>query len=97
MSTSKFPYEIVDVVDLEPRGGYRLFIRFSNGSEGEHDFASLIEERGPMVEPLRDPSYFARAFLDDGIPTWPNGFDLDAIKLHMDMSEAGELRRDAAE
>jgi hypothetical protein len=97
MNSSKFPYEMVDVVELQPRGSYRLFLRFSNGAAGEHDFAELIAEGGPMVEPLRDPSYFARAFLDDGIPTWPNGFDVDAIKLHYDMGEAGELSRDAAE
>jgi hypothetical protein len=41
-----------------------------------------------MVEPLRDPEFFARAFVEMGVPTWPNGFDIDAIKLHMDMSEA---------
>ena len=94
---SKFPYEMVDVIDVEPRGAHKLFVRFSNGTEGEHDFGPMIEEGGPMVEPLRDPVFFARAFLDDGIPTWPNGFDVDAIKLHMDMGEAGELHRDAAE
>jgi hypothetical protein len=97
MSKSSFPYEFVDVVDLEPRGNYRLFVRFSNGAEGEHDFADLVAEGGPMVRPLRDPDYFARAFLDDGIPTWPNSFDLDAVNLHHEMSKAGELRRDAAE
>ena len=31
----------------------------------------------PDMEPLRDPAFFARVFLDDGILTWPNGFDLD--------------------
>jgi hypothetical protein len=97
MTKSDFPYEIVDVIDVEPRGGHRLFVRFSNGTEGEHDFGPFIEEGGEMVEPLRDPSYFARVFLDDGVPAWPNGFDIDAIKLHSDMAASGELRRDAAE
>ena len=50
-----------------------------------------------MVEPLRDPGFFARVFVEMDVPTWPNGFDLDAIKLHMDMATAGELRRGAAE
>jgi hypothetical protein len=97
MSTSEFPFEVVDVVDVEPRGDHRLFLRFSNGAAGEHDLGPFIAEGGEMVEPLRDPAYFARVFLDDGIPTWPNGFDMDAIKLHMDMAAAGELRQDAAE
>jgi hypothetical protein len=45
-----------------------------------------------LVEPLRDPAFFARVFLDDGILTWPNGFDLDPIALHDEMKRAGELR-----
>jgi hypothetical protein len=70
---------------------------FSDGSAGEHDFAQLIQEGGPMVEPLRDAAFFARVFVELGVPAWPNGFDLDALKLHMDMSAAGELNRHAAE
>jgi hypothetical protein len=96
MSRSDFPYEFVDVVEIEPRGGYCLFPRFSNGAEGERDFREMIGEGGQMVEPLRDPGYFARVFLDDGILTWPNGFDLDSINLHDQMKTAGELRKPAA-
>jgi hypothetical protein len=95
MSRPEFPYQFVDVTDVERRGGYRLFLRFSNGSEGERDFAAMIEEGGQMVEPLRDPAYFARAFIDDGVLTWPNGFDLDSIALHDQMKRAGQLRKPA--
>jgi len=34
--------------------------------------------------------------LDDGILTWPNGFDIDSIALHMEMKRDGLLRRTAA-
>ena len=88
---------IVDVASVESVGGFRLRVRFSDGSAGEHDFATLIDEGGPMVKPLRDPAFFARVFVEMGVPTWPNGFDVDAINLHMSMEAAGELRRDAAE
>ena len=90
-------FEIVKVAEVEALGGYRLRLSFSDGSAGERDFSGLIEEGGQMVEPLRDPSFFARVFVEMGVPTWPNGFDIDAIKLHMDMAAAGELKRDAAE
>jgi hypothetical protein len=90
-------FQIVKVAEVEPVSGYRLRLVFSDGSAGEHDFAELIGEGGPMVEPLKDPAFFARVFVEMGVPTWPNGFDMDAIKLHMDMAAAGELRRDAAE
>jgi hypothetical protein len=44
-----------------------------------------------MVEPLRDPDYFARVFLDYGAPTWPNSFDMSPDWLRIKMERAGEL------
>jgi hypothetical protein len=49
-----------------------------------------------MVEPLREPSYFARAFVEMGVVIWPNGFDLDPINLYMELRDAGLLTRVAA-
>ena len=46
---------------------------------------------------LKEPAYFARAFVEMGAPTWPNGFDLDPINLYMEMRKAGELMKVAAE
>ncbi len=79
-----------------PRGGYRLAFAFSDGTEDEPDVADLIAAGGEMVEPLRDPAFFAGVCLDDGILTWPNGFDLDSIALHGQMKEQGLLRCTAA-
>jgi hypothetical protein len=50
-----------------------------------------------MVEPLRDPTYFGRVFLEFGAPTWPNGFDIAPEWLRREMEKAGELSREAAE
>jgi hypothetical protein len=96
MNSQERMFELIDVVRVEPRGGYRLAVAFSDGSEGERDFADLIAEGGEMVEPLRDVAFFARVFLDDGVLTWPNGFDLDSIALHQEMKAAGLLRAPAA-
>lgn len=96
MNAQEPMFELIDVVRVEPRGRYRLAFAFSDGSEGDRDFADLIAEGGEMVEPLRDPAFFARVFLDDGVPTWPNGFDLDAIALYQEMKAAGLLRAPAA-
>ena len=49
-----------------------------------------------MVEPLRDPAYFSRVFLEDGAPTWPNGYDMAPRWVQMELEAAGELRSDAA-
>jgi hypothetical protein len=85
-------FEIIHVAKVEPRGGYRLALAFTDGAEGERDFADMIAEGGEMVEPLRDPVFFAQVFLDDGVLTWPNGLDLDPTALHMEMKEWGLLR-----
>jgi hypothetical protein len=54
---------------------YVLWVRFSDGSEGEVDLAAELE--GEVFEPLRDPAYF-RSFSvhpELKVVTWPNGAD----------------------
>ena len=88
---------LTKMASLEKLGGFRLRVRFSDGSVGVHDFAKLVNEPGPMLEPLRDEAYFARVFLEFGAPTWPNGFDIAPEWLRREMAAAGELTRVAAE
>jgi len=95
MPTNELP--MVDVLRLKALGGHRLWLRFTDGSEGVRDFTNIFAEGGPMVEPLKAPDYFARAFVEMGAPTWPNGFDLDPINLYMQLRDAGSLIRAAAE
>ena len=73
-----------------------LWLRFSDGSEGEYDMAPIRDAGGPMVEPLRDAAMFARVFVETGAPTWPCGYDLDPINLHMQLSAAGGLKMPSA-
>jgi Protein of unknown function (DUF2442) len=88
---------MIKITSIEPRGGFRLLLRFSDGSEGERDFSALVAEEGSLAKPLRDPAYFARAFSEDGGGLgWPNGLDLDAEALHDAMKAAGQLRASAA-
>jgi hypothetical protein len=89
-------FPLVDVVSVRPVAAWRLGLRFSDGSTGEYDLGPLLERGGPMVEPLRSPQYFPRVFVEDGVPTWPNGFDLDPIALYLEMRAAGTLRQPAA-
>ncbi len=88
--------EIIKVLKIKKLGRFRLYLHFSDETEGEWDFSHVIAEKGSMVEPLRNPKYFARVFLQIGVLTWPNGFDLDSIALHDEMMAAGALRRTAA-
>ena len=88
---------LIKVSQIEKVGGFRLRVRFTDGSEGVHDFAAMVNEPGPMLEPLRDEAYFKRVFLEFGAPTWPNGFDIAPEWLRREMAAAGELTQVAAE
>jgi hypothetical protein len=94
-STSDLP--MVDVLRLRPLEGHRLWLRFTDGSEGVHDLSDMIAKGGEMVEPLKSKQYFDRVFVEMGAPTWPNGFDLDPINLYMQLRAAGALSSVAAE
>jgi hypothetical protein len=87
---------MIDVIGVRALGDYKLEIEFSDGTIGVRDFASVTEKTGAMAAPLKDPSYFARVFVEDGALTWPNGYDWDPIALHDEMRDAGLLRRAAA-
>jgi hypothetical protein len=88
---------MISVARIEKLDGYKLRLRFSDGSEGVHDFTTMVGETGPMIEPLRDEAYFARVFLEFGAPTWPNGYDIAPEWLRREMAAAGELAQAAAE
>jgi hypothetical protein len=62
--------------------GFVLWIRFSDGSEGEVDLSEELD--GPIFEPLRDPAYFRQFTVSSDLHTivWPNGADLAPEFLH---------------
>lgn len=84
---------MIKVRTLRRVSGHRLWLEFSDGSQGERDFSELVRKERPVLEPLRDPAYFARVFLQRGAPTWPNGFDLAPWALHDEMKRDKSLSR----
>jgi len=84
---------MIDVIGLRRLGGFKLELEFSDGMIGTRDFESILQRPGAMIVPLKDPTYFARVFLEDGALTWPNGYDWDPISLHEEMKAAGQLRQ----
>jgi len=71
-----------EVVTLRATDPHRLVLRFRDGLVAELDFAEIIAAApGPLALSLRKASSFASATLDDGVLTWPNGFDIDPVTL----------------
>lgn len=88
---------LIKVRKVEPLGGFRLRFTFSDGAVGECDFAQLIARSDPMLEPLKDPAYFARVFLEFGAPTWPNGYDMAPHALYEELAQSNALRQPVAQ
>jgi hypothetical protein len=54
---------------------YSLYLRFSDGSDGEVDLEQELE--GEIFEPLKEVSYFKNFSVNQELHTivWPNGAD----------------------
>ena len=72
-----------DVVSVELKDGYRVFLRFEDGAAGIVDVAELVEFSG-VFAPLRDRAYFQQVRVEPDLGTivWPNGADLDPVVLY---------------
>jgi hypothetical protein len=84
-------FKLVDARRVKALDGYRLEIVFDDDTVGVVDLSEFVR-LGPVTEPLQDPDFFARVFVEMGVPTWPNGCDIDPINARMKMEEAGTLR-----
>jgi Protein of unknown function (DUF2442) len=69
-----------NVVRAEHRGGHSILLTFNDGLERVVDFSRWI--RGPIFEPLQDPEYFRRFFIEGGTVVWPNGADIAPETLY---------------
>jgi hypothetical protein len=63
------------ITDAKYVEGYKLYIHFSDGSEGEVNFEP--ELIGEIFEPLKEISFFKKFSVNHEIHTlvWPNGAD----------------------
>ena len=73
---------MLNVREVQYRGGHRLWLQFSDGTDGEVDLAAHLV--GPVFRPLLDPVVFAAVRVDPEIRTiaWPNGADFAPEFLH---------------
>jgi hypothetical protein len=86
----------IKVASVRTAAPYKLVVQFNDGSFGTHDCAGMVRERGELLEALRDRNYFGRVTLENGVPTWPNYFDISPEWLQTEMTNRGELRRPLA-
>jgi hypothetical protein len=87
-SANKVRLKVATIRAIVP---FKLVVTFSDGSYGTFDAAPMIGERGEGTEPLRERRFFGTVELKNGVPTWPNHFDLSPGWLREEMERRGEL------
>ena len=72
-----------DIIAVTPLSGYRLHLRFEDGTEGTLGVCELVPFEG-IFSPLADLDYFAQVKVNAELGTihWPNGADLDPDVLY---------------
>jgi hypothetical protein len=80
------------LVEARPLGEWRIELTFSDGLSGPWDASGLLSRSGTLLEPLREPAYFGRFFIDAGALCWPNGLELSPDRLHAQVAaQAADL------
>ena len=72
---------MIKILAVRHAGDFQLHVTFSDGAEGVFDGRALLSRSGPLLDVLRDESYFARAFVDAGGLCWPNGLELSPARV----------------
>jgi len=89
------PSEIIDVKVLD---GYRLFLRFKDGVEGEIDISDVVPFEGVFAR-IRDRDEFVKVLVDHqwGTICWPGELDLAPEPLYERLTAGDKSRMYQAE
>jgi hypothetical protein len=83
----RVPWVVVSVNALD---GYRLAVRFIDGTQGEVDVSRLIQapDAGVFAR-LRDDAVFRTVRIDHGAVTWDGDLDLAPDAMYDEIKAAG--------
>ena len=78
------------VAHVEVLPGFRLHVRFNDGTEGNVELSDFLNSPSAGVfAALRDATLFAQARIECGALTWPGDLDLAPDAMHRAIQEHG--------
>lgn len=77
-----------DIIAVETRENYQLYISFEDGVKGVVDISKIIKFTG-VFAPLQDQEYFATVQVNSEVGTiqWQSGADLDPDVLYAEITK----------
>ena len=74
---------MIKILNCEWNDNYLIYLEFSDGAQGVFNLQDYLSARqGPLLEPLNDPEFARRCFVDAGALCWPHGLELSPERLH---------------
>lgn len=77
-----------DVIEVKVIQNLSLYVRFTDGTEGKVRF--MPQHLTGVFEPLKNPPFFNRVFIDNGVVAWPNAVDLAPDAMYQAIKQRGE-------
>ena len=78
------------VAHMEVLSGFRLHVRFNDGTEGKVELAGFLSSASAGVfAALRDEGLFRQAQVRLGTVVWPDKLDLAPDAMHREIKEHG--------
>ena len=71
---------LLDVVKVEAKPDYKLFLEFENGEKRVFDMSPYMDKK-PFIQ-LKGSPMFARASVDYGTVVWPGNIDISPETLY---------------
>lgn len=68
---------MIKVKRVIPHPDFKLTVIFENNSISTVDMNFIFQESGPVVNPLKSYDQFCLVYIEDGVITWPTGYDID--------------------
>lgn len=70
------------VIDAKHIEGYKIWIAFNDGNQGQIDLKDKIQAKNGIFEPLKEISYFKNFTIVNDTLSWHNGADLAPESLY---------------
>jgi len=77
-----------DVIEVKINKNLTFEVRFADGTSGKVRF--MPQHLTGVFEPLNDPQFFSKVFIDHGVVTWPNEIDLAPDAMYQEIKKHGE-------
>lgn len=71
---------LLDVIEVEPKADFNLFLKFENGERRHFDMSRYIDQK-PWVR-LKVNNAFLGAYVQYGTVAWPGNIDIDPETLY---------------